>query len=406
MKRIIYSALILAVFGVSLHAQSQVPTPAAAPAKSEFRSPELAWGFSGGGAHGDNFNTDGWGIQARGFLQYELSSLFTTQFGLGYAELEASDRYFAKTGTVDLRLLFAPFSLKNLNPYVYAGIGVTKRMNVSNSDFLPVVPIGAGIQTRISNGIMLAVSGGYNLSLSDDLDGIRRTNTDLNALTNDKHDGYYGFSIGLAFSLAGGYDEEAELRAKALAEAETRRMEAEAAQRRQKEISDAEALRVKGLADAEALRLKGLADAEALRQKDLADAEARRLAEQKIPAKETILILEKGKTVVLKGVNFEFGKATLTDDSAPVLTNAYDALMANADVKIVITGHTDNVGSAKYNQTLSLKRAQSVRNWLVKKGIASNRMRTVGRGFSEPVASNDTAEGRAENRRMEFYVQE
>lgn len=57
------------------------------------------------------------------------------------------------------------------------------------------------------------------------------------------------------------------------------------------------------------------------------------------------------------------------------------------------------------NQELSLERAQTVRNWLVEKGIASNRMRTVGRGENETVASNETDEGRSENRRIEFYVQ-
>jgi OOP family OmpA-OmpF porin len=78
---------------------------------------------------------------------------------------------------------------------------------------------------------------------------------------------------------------------------------------------------------------------------------------------------------------------------------------ANPDVRVVITGHTDNVGSQEFNQTLSLKRAQAVKNWLVKKGIASNRMRTVGRGQNEPMSSNETDEGRAENRRIEFFVQ-
>jgi OOP family OmpA-OmpF porin len=74
-------------------------------------------------------------------------------------------------------------------------------------------------------------------------------------------------------------------------------------------------------------------------------------------------------------------------------------------VRVVITGHTDNVGGQKFNQTLSLKRAQAVKNWLVKKGIASNRMRTVGRGENEPVASNKTEEGRLQNRRIEFFVE-
>jgi OOP family OmpA-OmpF porin len=126
------------------------------------------------------------------------------------------------------------------------------------------------------------------------------------------------------------------------------------------------------------------------------------LAEQKA---DTVFVLIKGKTIVLRGVNFEFNKATLTKESERILWRAYNAMVANPNVRVVITGHTDNVGGQKFNQTLSLKRAQAVKNWLVKKGIPSNRMRTVGRGLNEPVASNETEEGRAENRRMEFYVQ-
>ena len=65
-----------------------------------------------------------------------------------------------------------------------------------------------------------------------------------------------------------------------------------------------------------------------------------------------------------------------------------------------------SVGTRGSNQVLSLKRAQAVKNCLVKKGIASNRMRTVGRGENEPMSSNDTKEGRADDRAIEFYVQQ
>jgi outer membrane protein OmpA-like peptidoglycan-associated protein len=167
-----------------------------------------------------------------------------------------------------------------------------------------------------------------------------------------------------------------------------------------------EAARVKESTDAEALRVKEASDAEARRVKDVADAEARRLADQKIRDLNTIIVLERGKKVVLKGVNFEFNKATLTFGSGAILTRAYNALVANPDVQIEISGHTDNVGSQQSNQKLSLRRAQAVRNWLVQKGIASNRMKTVGKGQNEPVASNETDEGRSENRRIEFYVQQ
>jgi outer membrane protein OmpA-like peptidoglycan-associated protein len=175
-----------------------------------------------------------------------------------------------------------------------------------------------------------------------------------------------------------------------------------------KGLADAEArlVRQQANADTAALRAKESSDAEANRIKGLTDAEARRLAEQNNRDNNTIIILEKGKHVILNGVTFDFNKATLRSESVPVLTRAYNAMIANPDVQVEISGHTDNVGSQEFNQALSLKRAEAVRNWLVDKGIASNRMKTVGRGENEPVASNDTDAGRAKNRRIEFYVQQ
>jgi len=167
----------------------------------------------------------------------------------------------------------------------------------------------------------------------------------------------------------------------------------------QKVVLETEARRVKQQdeADTEARLVKESTDAEARRIKDLADAETRRL--------NTIITFEKGGVVILRGVNFESNKATITKYSENILWDAYNAMIANPNVNVVISGHTDDVGSEKANQVLSLKRAQAVKNWLVKNGIKSNRMRTVGKGESEPVASNNTEDGRLENRRMEFYAE-
>jgi len=408
MKRFIVCILLVAAVGMFSHVQAQS------------KKSNLAWGLSGGGAHGDNKTGDKWMMQVRAFLQYEfLPSMLKGQLGLGYTELEAPNVYRSENFIADLRLLFAPFSLPNLNPYLYAGLGLSKALNKTNSDFLPLIPFGVGVQTRISSGILLDINGGYSLSLSDQLDGLSRSNTDLNALSTGKEDGFYGFTIGIAFSL-GGDDEAEELKKKELAAAEARRLkqqaDADAEARRVKEMTDAQARNTKALADAEArrimdstnaaaeaMRVKAANIAEAQRIKDSTNAAALRLAEQKGP--DTLIVLEKGKTVVLRGVNFEFNKATLTKYSENILWKAYNAMVANPEVSVVITGHTDNVGSQKYNQALSLKRAQSVKNWLVREGISSKRMRTVGRGPNEPVASNDTEEGRLENRRIEFYVE-
>ena len=119
---------------------------------------------------------------------------------------------------------------------------------------------------------------------------------------------------------------------------------------------------------------------------------------------QTKSILEKGKTVILKGVNFEFNKATLTKDSETTLGMAFDALDASPDLNVLIVGHTDHVGSAAYNKKLSLRRAQTVKSWLTMKGIAAKRLTVAGKGFDEPIDDNATADGRANNRRIEFRV--
>ena len=105
---------------------------------------------------------------------------------------------------------------------------------------------------------------------------------------------------------------------------------------------------------------------------------------------------------VLKGVNFDTAKAVIRASDTKILDDVVGILEKNPSVKIEIDGHTDNVGNAKYNETLSLKRAQAVMEYMVKKGIARDRLTAKGLGLSRPATSNDTPEGRAVNRRVEL----
>jgi len=104
----------------------------------------------------------------------------------------------------------------------------------------------------------------------------------------------------------------------------------------------------------------------------------------------------------LQGVNFEFDKADLTAEGKSILDRGAAMLESNPSVRVEIVGHTDSRGSDEYNQGLSDRRAESVRAYLESKGIAANRLSASGRGESAPVASNDTDEGRAQNRRVEL----
>jgi len=121
--------------------------------------------------------------------------------------------------------------------------------------------------------------------------------------------------------------------------------------------------------------------------------------------KDDLFELVKGKKIVLRGINFDTNKSSVLPESEWILEKARASMVAYPDVTVVIAGHTDNVGSDDANRTLSQKRAQAVKDWLVSKGIPGGRMKVVGKGETEPMSSNDTDEGRAENRRMEFAVE-
>jgi OOP family OmpA-OmpF porin len=111
---------------------------------------------------------------------------------------------------------------------------------------------------------------------------------------------------------------------------------------------------------------------------------------------------EEKEALILQGVTFEFNSATLTRESSQTLDEVAESLVAWPDVDVEVGGHTDSVGSRDYNVSLSQRRADAVKAYLVGKGIDADRLETKGYGPDEPVATNDTAEGRAQNRRVEL----
>lgn len=112
--------------------------------------------------------------------------------------------------------------------------------------------------------------------------------------------------------------------------------------------------------------------------------------------------LREGSTRLL--VFFDYDRADLKRESFPELSRAVAFLRENPDVRVEISGHTDSVGSAEYNRDLSRRRAESVRNWFIREGIAAARLFAVGQGEEQPVADNGTEVGRARNRRVEMRV--
>ncbi|WP_421793683.1 OmpA family protein [Hydrocarboniphaga effusa] len=111
-----------------------------------------------------------------------------------------------------------------------------------------------------------------------------------------------------------------------------------------------------------------------------------------------------GDVITLHGVNFEFDKSKLTPNAKTILNNVADELREYPSISVELAGHTDGKGSDEYNQQLSQARADSVRAYLVEAGVASERMTDVGYGESQPVADNETEEGRELNRRVELKI--
>jgi len=110
-----------------------------------------------------------------------------------------------------------------------------------------------------------------------------------------------------------------------------------------------------------------------------------------------------GKPVILTGLNFVPGGADIERGSQTALENAFVSVVLNSEMDVDIVGHTDNLGSAADNERLSLERAEAVRSWLVDRGIQADRLKAVGKGGNEPIATNTTEEGRAQNQRVELH---
>lgn len=119
------------------------------------------------------------------------------------------------------------------------------------------------------------------------------------------------------------------------------------------------------------------------------------------PDKKPEVLIEK-KPIVLEGVTFTTSSSQLTENAKTVLDAVVRTMKDYPEMTVLVRGHTDSKGSRAYNITLSKKRADSVKNYLVGQGIPSQRIETAGLGPDEPIDTNNTEAGRAKNRRIEF----
>jgi outer membrane protein OmpA-like peptidoglycan-associated protein len=116
-------------------------------------------------------------------------------------------------------------------------------------------------------------------------------------------------------------------------------------------------------------------------------------------------LIKPGEKITLTGIYFDFNKSTIKPESRPTLDQAIKILRDNPTIRVRIAGHTDSKGSDEYNMKLSQSRADAVKAYLVQNGsVDASRIESVGKGEIEPIATNDTDEGRSLNRRIEFIV--
>ncbi|ACY17711.1 OmpA family protein [Haliangium ochraceum] len=116
-------------------------------------------------------------------------------------------------------------------------------------------------------------------------------------------------------------------------------------------------------------------------------------------------VLRDDRIEIMQQVQFEFGKAVLLEESKSLLDEVAAIMRDNPQIaKIRVEGHTDSKGKANFNLRLSRERAASVRAYLISQGVAGNRLVARGFGMTKPIDSNDTDDGRARNRRVEFNI--
>jgi outer membrane protein OmpA-like peptidoglycan-associated protein/outer membrane protein W len=374
------------------------------PAYSQDKEGRWAVGFhAGGNLWLNSYNSRAAGPGGGFTLRYGVSDAFSAGLLTGLEVLKSKENPpFPGTSVNYLKLNAIPLSLvgwfslapgKTINPYYYMGLGVLFYQRETDlngqSVFLPDkryrsslhLPAGIGIEALLSKNLLCTVDLGYGL-----------LDSHVEVPNAGRVSWYAAARVGVTFLLGTGTAEE-KLR---------KREAAEAGVRWAKQI--AEEKRAKDLARAENPQPKDPALSKPVVADDPPDPPAMPRPSPRVSPRESPLLLEKGKSLILKGVNFEMNRAAFTSDSEPFLTAFFNALLASPDIEVLIVGHMDLAGSRDFNQSLSFHRAQAVYTWLVKRGISAKRLMVAGKGADEPIADNVTVQGRTANRRIELRV--
>jgi OOP family OmpA-OmpF porin len=312
-------------------------------------------------------------------LQRNFSEEFGLRFKVGYNHLEGKvspatendQKEVTNLLKGDLDLLYYLISCKPISPYLYVGGSVGLRMLRENyqtkyldeNETALALNVGGGVEWTIGSNWKLLTEYGYHTMFNSELDGaIVSLPEEVNG-----RDSYMTLSLGLLYYFGKG---EPSKKCEPCPQGITMEM---------KDMTDYNKI--------EDMIVKHIP--KEVTKEVVVDRYIRAISEDRL---------------VLVGVNFAFDKSDLLPESYPVLDNAVKLLNDKSGVNVEIEGYCDYIGTEEYNQKLSVERAQTVKAYLVSKGIVESRLTTIGYGKGNPIANNETEEGRAMNRRIVFRI--
>ena len=347
---------------------------------------EDAWGFGFGFTYPRYISINDAVVQGSGFygghltIQKNVSEHVGVRLRTSYNHLEATYQVAPKSGQVvkndmitgDVGILYYFSPCEPWSPYILAGAGVIyyKPENALaphlDNEYTTdgQYSLGAGTEIRIGDNWRVKIEVAYNTVWSSNIDGNPGPSNGL--IGGTANDTWVNADFGFLYYFSKGEPSKICQIYTGIAEVDYDKIE-DIVRRYQTEPTDIDYNRIEDI--------------------------VKRYSQKPVQDNWTLV-----------GVNFDYNKATLRPEAFPILNNSAEILLNHPDVSVDIVGHTDQVGSDKYNDKLSLQRAESVKKYLIAKGVAASRLGTVGKGKRDLLFNENDPTSRFYNRRIEFRV--